>query len=124
MTDDQDPQRCRDRIIAAIAPLMRAGLLTRAGLEDAFKTLDAAGPYGWTRTADAMPPWDEGESWDGIWRETLPVLATDGKCIEVAYYRQNVDPDDCEEGRWQIDGPDGYSFEPTHWRPLPPLPKD
>jgi len=54
-------------------------------------------------------------------RHSVPVLATDGVLILVAYVHVWADNDYAPS--WKIAGRDGYTFDGvTHWRPLPSLP--
>lgn len=54
-------------------------------------------------------------------RHSVPVLATDGVIMLVAYLQ--VWTDDDYAPSWKIAGRDGYTFEGvTHWMLLPALP--
>jgi len=79
---------------------------------------------GWTPVTQAMPPRDPVHGDYGAWRNSVLVVATDGKVVRIAHV-QYWDEDDTyqEPVVWKIEGRDGYTFDSvTHWRSLPPLP--
>jgi hypothetical protein len=74
----------------------------------------------WIPVAERMPPRSVEDSFGCIER-TIPVLATDGKYIMVAYHQVYTDGDAWP--KWVEQGRDGYDFENvTHWMKLPDLP--
>jgi len=56
--------------------------------------------------------------------QSIRVLMTDGKTIELGYLQIWTDEEDNYPNRWKLDGRDGYDFEGevTHWMSLPELP--
>lgn len=120
-------QRVRDRMLAALGAVEEgrpADALADIGQAlDTFDVLQGGEPdthtgNGWTAVSDSLP----GLVQDSFTRESVPVLATDGRNVHVAYLRARYDDDDTETA-WIIQGRDAYTFNGvTHWRALPKLP--
>ena len=74
----------------------------------------------WKSVKEWMPERSEADSF-GCLERSIPVLATDGKYIMVAYHQTYTDGDPWP--KWVEQGRDGYEFDNvTHWMKLPELP--
>lgn len=102
----------------ALALLADALDKARAQWPDSFTSPARPRLEGWTSVSDSLP----GLVQDSFTRESVPVLATDGRNVHVAYLRARYDDDDTTT-TWIIQGRDAYTFQGvTHWRALPKLP--